>query len=172
MNGVGSGAGRYVWCLSQALWLNLALVARLEDLDGALEAGQHGLVRYSAIAIGEDCAVILALGSCTERPLPTRRMRVAWALSRIAGHELHEDCWRLIRSFGSDESDQEIHAACHRLVTATRVIVGEVPDGLTNDGYFPAMSLVREWTKLLDTLGQSGFFPAEWTRRPTAVRGA
>jgi hypothetical protein len=162
---LGSGAGRYAWCRSQAVWLNLALVARLEDLQGAIEAGQSGLVRYSAMSIGEDCAVILALTERNEKPLPTRRMRAAWGLARIRDHALWADCWQLVRSFETTESDEEIGAACHRLVAATRAIVGDVPDGLTHDGYFPMLALTREWYKLLDALGQKGFFPDEWTRR-------
>jgi hypothetical protein len=161
----GRGAGRYVWCRSQAVWLNLALVARLEDLQGAIEAGQSGLVRYSAMAIGEDCAVILALTESNEQPLPARSMRAAWALTRIRDHALWPECWRLVRSFDSAESDEAIAAACRRLVASTRAIVGEVPDGLTHDGYFPMLALTRDWYKLLDALGQKGFFPEEWTRR-------
>jgi hypothetical protein len=165
MRAAPSGAGRYAWCRSQAVWLNLALVARLEDLEGAIAAGQPGLVRYSAMAIGEDCAVILALTMHHEKPLPARRMRASWALTRIREHDLWPACWRLVRSFDSEDSDQEIGVACHQLVAATRAIVGEVPNALTHDGYFPVMSLTRDWYKLLDTLGEKGFLPDEWTRR-------
>lgn len=164
MKSPSSGASRFAWCRSQALWLNLALVARIEDLRGAIEAGQSGLVRYSAMAIGEDCAVILALIERNSRPLPARGMRAAWALTRIRGHALWPECWRLVRSFDSSESDEEIGAACLRLVASTRAIAGDVPDGLTHDGYFPMLALTREWYRLLDALGQKGFFPDEWTR--------
>lgn len=159
-----------MWCQSQAMWLNLALVARLEDLQGAVEERQHGLVRYSAMAIGEDCAVMLAFSTHNEQPLPVRSMRAAWALSRIAEHELYPDCWRLMRSFDTDESDADIQAACEALVSATRAIFGDVPNGLTHDGYFPVLALTREWHQLLDTLGQSGFFPQEWTRRTSGAQ--
>jgi len=172
MRAFPSDAGRFVWCRSQAVWLNLALVARLEDLKGAIEEGQPGLIRYSAVAIGEDCAVILALTTHNEKPLPTRKMRAAYALARIRDHELWPDCWRLVRSFDSDESDAEIRDACLRLVAATREIVGEVPDGLTHDGYFPMLALTRDWYKLLDALGEKGFFPEEWTRRATSTQTA
>lgn len=168
MKALPSGAGRYAWCRSQAVWLNLALAARLEDLEGAVAAGQAGLVRYSAMAIGEDCAVILALTMHTDKPLPARRMRASWALTRIRDHELGPECWRLVRSFASEESSEDIRTGCHRLVAATRAIVGEVPDGLTHDGYFPAVALSRDWYRILDALGQKGFFPDEWTRRTTA----
>lgn len=164
MKSLSSGAGRFAWCRSQVVWLNLALVARLEDLRGAIEAGQSGLVRYSAVAIGEDCAVILALTECNEKPLPVRGMRAAWALNRIRGHALWPQCWQLVRSFDSAEPDEDIAAACLRLVAATRAIVGDVPDGLTHDGYFPMLALAREWYKVLDALGQKGFLPDEWTR--------
>lgn len=167
MKATDAGAGRWAWCRSQAVWLNLALVARLEDLEGAIDAGQSGLVRYSATAIGEDCAVILALTLAREKPLPARRMRAAWAFSRIAGHELEEPCWELVRSFPEETPDSEIHAACHELVAATRRIVGDVPNGLEHDGYFPMLAVTREWYQLLDKLGETGFFPEEWTRRPT-----
>lgn len=169
MRAFPSDAGRYVWCRSQVVWLNLALVARLEDLRGAIEEGQPGLVRYSAVAIGEDCAVILALATHNEKPLPTRKMRAAWALARIRDHELFPDCWELVRSFESGKPDAEISDACLRLVEATRAIVGQVPDGLTHDGYFPVLALTRDWYKLLDTLGEKGFFPDEWTRRASPV---
>lgn len=164
MKASGSGAGRLAWCQSQALWLNLALVARLEDLEGAVEARQSGLVRYSAMAIGEDCALILALTERHEKPLPVRSMRAGWALARIRDHALWPECWRLIRSFELSQTNEEIAAACRRLVASTRAIVGQVPDGLTHDGYFPMLALTREWYKLLDALGQKGFFPDEWTR--------
>jgi hypothetical protein len=161
----GSGARRYAWCRSQAVWLNMALVARLEDLEGAIAARQPGLIRYSATAIGEDCAVILALVARNEKPLPSRKMRASWALERIRGHELWPACWQLVRSFDADEPDAEIQAACQRLVAATRAIVGDVPDALTHDGYFPAIAMTRDWYKLLGALGEEGFFPEEWSRR-------
>ncbi|HEV7805581.1 MAG TPA: hypothetical protein VGO80_07185 [Solirubrobacteraceae bacterium] len=169
MKALSSDAGRFLWCRSQAVWLNLALVARLEDLDGAMAAGQSGLIRYSAVAIGEDCAVILALTTRNEKPLPSRKLRASWALARIRDHELWPQCWQLVRSFDCDASDADIKQACDRLVAATREIVGEVPDGLTNDGYFPMLSLTREWYKLLDAVGEKGFLPEEWTRRASPV---
>ena len=95
-------------------------------------------------------------------------MRAAWALSRIRGHALWPQCWQLVRSFGASESDAEISAACLRLVAATRAMVGEVPDGLTSDGYFPALALARQWYSVLDALGQRGFLPEEWTRDTSA----
>lgn len=165
MKAFSSDAGRYAWCRSQAMWLNMALVARLEDLAGATAAGQRGLIRYSATAVGEDCAVILALVTRNEKPLPSRKMRASWALGRIRDHELGPACWRLVRSFHSSEPDAEIHAACQRLVTAIRAIIGDVPDALTPDGYFPAISMTRELCKLLGAVGEEGFFPEEWTRR-------
>lgn len=167
MRPIGSGAGRFAWCQSQIVWHNLALVARLEDLEGAVADGQPGLARYSAASIGEDCAVMLALSTKNEHPLPGRSMRATWALARIREHPLHDACLTLVRSFDDGTSVEEIRTRSLALVTATREIVGDVPDALTNDGYFPALALTRDWYKLLDTLHQEGFLLHEWTRRPT-----
>ena len=154
-----------MWCRSQAVWLNIALVARLEDLEGAISEAQPGLIRYSAVAIGEDCAVILALVTGNERPLPPRKMRASWALARIRDHELWLACWQLVRSFDRTASDAEIAVACQRLLADTRAIIGDVPDGLTHDGYFPVIAITRDWYKLLDALGEHGFLPEEWSRQ-------
>ncbi len=164
MRPIGSGAGQYAWCQSQLVWHNLAMVARLEDLEGAFSADQRGLTRYSAIALGEDCAVILALAMTNQKPLPARNMRTAWALERIRAHPLHDDCWRLSRSFPIDRPNAEVREECLKLIRAVRAIVGDVPDGLTPDGYFPGIALARDWHKLLDGLHQEGFFLKEWTR--------
>jgi hypothetical protein len=164
MKAVPSGAGRYIWCQSQLVWLNMAMAARLEDLEGAFSANQSGLTRYSAIALGEDCAVILALALTNEKPLPTRSMRPSWALERIRDHPLHDECWSLIRSFPADRSNGEIREDCLKLVRAVREIVGEVPDGLTNEGLFPGVALARDWNKMVDELHQESFFPKEWIR--------
>lgn len=168
MRTFGSGASRFAWCRSQAKWTMAAISARLEDMDGAIEAGQGGLVRYSAVAVGEDCAVMLALVLCNEKPLPKRNMRATWALERIRGHELRPECLALIRCFGSQASDKQIRDRSHRLVELTRAIVGEVPDALTNEGYFPALKLARDWYTILGALGEEGFFPEEWSRRAEA----
>lgn len=172
MRAFGSDAGRLAWCRSQAMWTMAALSARLEDLEGAIPASQRGLVRYSAVAIGEDCAVMLALTLRNEKPLPSRNMRATWALARIRDHELWAECWRLIRCADTDESDEEIQSACKRLVESTRSIVGEVPDALSQEGYFPALALARDWYKLLGAVGEEGFFPEEWSRKHTPSKSA
>ena len=165
MRTFGSGAGRLAWCRSQAKWTMAAISARLEDMDGAIEAGQSGLVRYSAVAVGEDCAVMLALVLRNEKPLPKRSMRATWALERIEGHALRPECLRLMRSFDASASDEELRDRCHALVAKTREVVGEVPDALTNEGYFPALKLARDWYTILGAVGEEGFFPEEWSRR-------
>ena len=78
MKAVPSGAGRYIWCQSQLVWLNMAMAARLEDLEGAFSANQSGLTRYSAIALGEDCAVILALALTNEGLFPGVALARDW----------------------------------------------------------------------------------------------
>lgn len=164
------GARHHVWCHSQAVWLNLSLVARLEDLEGGVAAEQGGLVRYSAMMIGETCATIVALTTLVEGPLPARQMRAAWALACIDGHALEPACRELIAGFPAAAQNAGIQAACNDLVRRTREIVGEVPDALTSDGYFPALAVAREWHYLRDELGQKSFFPEEWARRAGAIQ--
>jgi hypothetical protein len=53
---------------------------------------------------------------------------------------------------------------CDRLVERVGALVGEIPDVLSSDGYFPALALARDWLKLLDAVGEEGFLPRDWTR--------
>jgi len=164
MRSVGDDARRYAWCRGQAVWIMGPPIAQwAEDVEGAAEAGQDGLVRHGATAIGQECAVMIALVTCKERPLPVASLRAAWALERIRDHELWADCWELVRGAPNDASNEEVLARCRRLVDAVRPLVGDVPDPLTPEGYFPALALARDWLKLLDTVGEEGFLPREWT---------
>jgi hypothetical protein len=136
----------------------------LEDMQGAAADGQDGLVRYCARQLGEACAVMLTLAGLYEKPMPPPHMRGAWALERLHGHPLWDDCWNLMR--GSETaSAAELIEASKRLVQEARGVVGHVPDPITPEGYFPALGLAREWLNLLDTVGEEGFLPKEWTKR-------
>jgi hypothetical protein len=157
-------ARRYVWCRSQATWLMGPPAAQwLEDMEGAVASGQDGLARHVAQRLAEDCAVMLALSVSYQRPVPTANMRGAWALDRIEGHPLRDECWSLMR--GSQETSAGLLERCARLQQSVHEVVGNVPDALTPEGYFPALSLAREWLKLVDIVDEGGFLPAEWTRR-------
>jgi hypothetical protein len=154
-------AARYVWCKGQAIWrTSMPLTALLEDLRGALADGQDGLARHTARNIGTNCAIVLNLLTHYERPLPPARMRAAWALDRLAGHPLADDCLTLLRS---ELPAAELGALAERLIESVREIVGDVPDPMSPDGYFPALATARDWLKLADTVGVEGFLPREWT---------
>jgi hypothetical protein len=157
-------ARRYAWCRGHALWiLGMPTATFVEDLHGALEDGQEGLLRYAARAIGEACAVVLGLVLLYDRPIPPPAMRGSWALERLAGHELADDCWALIRG-GDEDPPSAVVQRCDRLVERVRQLVGEIPDVLSSEGYFPALALARDWLKLLDAVGEEGFLPRDWTR--------
>jgi hypothetical protein len=165
MKTIDIDARRYAWCRGQAIWIMGPPVAQwMEDMEGAAAEGQDGLVRYCARQLGEACAVMIALAGLYEKPMPAPPMRGAWALERLEGHPLRDECWRLMR--GSDSADAaELIEASKTLVQEVRAVVGHVPDPLTPEGYFPALGLARDWLKLLDAVGEEGFLPKEWTKR-------
>ncbi|HVW47407.1 MAG TPA: hypothetical protein VHA76_10170 [Solirubrobacterales bacterium] len=165
MDAIDLGARRYIWCRGQAAWLMGPPAAQwLEDLRGALDAGQEGLARHVSRQLAEDCAVMLALALSHGRPVPGPSMRGAWALERIAGHPAAAECWELIRGLDEVPVDDELHERCARLQNQAREVVGHVPDALTPEGYYPALGLAREWIELVSAVGESGFLPSEWTR--------
>lgn len=167
MKAIRVDAGRYAWCCSQAIWLMGPPAAQwIEDLRGALDAGQLGLVRHVTQKLGEDCAIMLALTTSYEKPLPTRNMRAAWALERLDGHPLQAECWDLIRGAADIEADPgRLIDRCERLQDEMRRLVGDVPNPLTPEGYFPALSMARDWMQFVQAVGQEGFFPQDWTRK-------
>jgi hypothetical protein len=165
MKAIDVDARRYAWCRGNAIWLMGPPVSQwLEDMEGAARAGQEGLVRFCARQLGEVCAVMLVLTVMNQKPIPPPHMRGAWALERLRGHELYDECWELMRGPEEIDSD-ELLRRCPVLVQSVREVVGDVPDPLTPEGYFPALSLAREWLGLLDAVGEEGFLPKEWSRR-------
>ena len=108
-------ARRYVWCRSQAMWMMGPPAAQwMEDLEGAIAAGQDGLARHVTQKLAEDCAVMLALAVRYQRPLPTHSMRGAWALERVAGHPLRDECFALMRGFAEMPDGQALIERCAR----------------------------------------------------------
>lgn len=182
MRTVDVDARRYAWCRGQAMWrMGLPIVALVEDIDGALEAGQDRLVRHTARQIGLNCAVVLNLALNYGRPLPPTRMRASWALERLCqdaaeagaaattptgpssgGPTLGERCAALVRG-ERDAAPADLAREAKALVADVRAVVGEIPDPLTPEGYFPALALAREWLRLAEALGEEGFLPREWT---------
>jgi hypothetical protein len=161
---IGIDARRYAWCRGHALWIiGMPAQTFVEDVHGAEQAGQDGLVRYAARMIGDACAVALTLALHYERPIPSPAMRSSWALERVRGHELWQPCWELIRGI-DDLATQEIVERCDKLIARVRAIVGEIPDILTPEGYYPAIAMARDWLKLMDAVGEQGFLPKDWTR--------
>jgi hypothetical protein len=165
MKTIEVGAQRYIWCRSQAGWLMGPPAAQwLEDLGGALAAGQSGLARHVARQLAEDCAVMLALVRSFARPMPSANMRGAWALEHLRGDELGEECWELIRGLEQLPPGEQLLDRCATLQRRVREVVGNVPDALTPEGYYPALGLAREWLELVEMVGEEGFLPGEWTR--------
>ncbi len=166
MKAIELDARRYAWCHGNARWLmGLECAQWMEDLQGAAAANQRGLVRYVSRAIGEECAVMLALIVHHAKPIPSPQMRAAWALERIAGHDLHDPCWELIRGVDVDaEPPWKTVARCEALLDAVREIVGDAPNPLTPEGYHPALALARDWLKLADAVEEEGPLPSEWTK--------
>lgn len=163
MRTVDVDARRYVWCRGHALWImGLPAQGFVEDLRGAEPAGQDGLVRYAARMLGEACAVALALTLRHSRPIPSPRVRSAWALERLEGHELWQPCWELIRGF-EDEPAKAIAVRAESLFAATGKIVGEIPEVLTPEGYYPALAMARDWLKVMSHIDEEGFLPDSWT---------
>jgi hypothetical protein len=162
MKAIGVDARRYVWCRSRALWIvGLPTHLHLEDLRGAQQAGQGGLLRFIARRIGEACAVAINQAVNYDRAASSPAMRSSWALDQLQEHELRQPCWELIRGV-EETSDDEIVRRCESLIDQVYAIVGEIPNILTPEGQFPALSLVREWGKLLDTVGERVPPPYSW----------
>jgi hypothetical protein len=164
-------ARRYAWCRGHAVWwIGLPVAALLEDMRGAVEEGQEGLVHRNARMIGQSCAVVLNLATRYERPLPPPRMRASWALPAVAGTPLGDECAALVRA-GWEVPAAELVARCERLVAGVRAVVGEVPDPLVPEGYFPSLAVARDWLKLAEAVGEEGFLPREWTDDAAAGTG-
>jgi hypothetical protein len=164
MKAIDVDARRYAWCRGHALWIvSMPAQTYLEDLRGAIAAEQDGLMLYAARRIGETCAVALNLATNYSRPIPPRSMRTAWALDGIRDHELWRPCLELVQG-PEGISPAELMADCDSLMSKVHVIVGEAPDILTPEGYFPAIAVARDWLNLLDAVGEEGFLPRDWTR--------
>lgn len=164
MKTVDVDARRYAWCRGQAVWrMAIPITALLEDMRGGLAEEQDGLVRHAARAVGQHCAVVLALVLFHERPIPAARMRASWALGRLSGHELGDRC-RLLIAGDPGVPPVELVRRSEELVDRVRELVGHVPDPMTPGGYFPAMALAREWLRLIESVGEEGFLPREWIR--------
>lgn len=162
MRTIDVDARRYAWCRSRALWtIGMPVRSFTEDIDGAQQAGQEALVHFTARRIGEACAVALNVALNHARPIPSPAMRGSWALERLEGHELWQPCWELIR--GIDAPVDEVVKRCASLTARVYEIVGEMPNILTPDGYFPAIAMAREWIKLLDAVGEEAPVPYNWT---------
>jgi hypothetical protein len=165
MKPIQADARRYAWCHGQGLWiLGMPVASFAEDMRGALEAEQYGLVRFATREIGEACAVVLATVLLNGRPIPPAAMRGSWALARLSDHELQTPCWELTRS-DDHASPAELVAKATWLVGRVRACVGHLPDVLTPQGYFPALALARDWLGLVEAVGEEGFLPQEWTGR-------
>jgi hypothetical protein len=164
MKTIDVDARRYAWCRSHALWI-LGMPARihLEDVHGAHQAGQDGLLRFVARRIGDSCAVALNLALNYDRPIPPATMRSSWALERLQGHELWQPCWELIRGL-DDAPAEDIVERCDSLVARVFTIVGEMPNILTPEGHYPAIAMARDWIKLLQAVGEQAPLPYSWTR--------
>lgn len=163
MKAVQADARRYVWCRANALWTVSMARSLVEDAQGAQQAGQDGLLRYVARTLGEACAVAVHLVLSHERPMPLPALRASWALEQLQGHELWRPCWDLIRGDG-EVPGPELVSRCEDLMTRTEAVVGEVPNVLTPEGYYPAIATARTWLELMDAVGEQGFLPASWTR--------
>jgi hypothetical protein len=153
---------RYAWCRSRALWIiGFPTNLFLEDLHGAQQGGQDGLLRHVARRIGENCAVALNQAVNYDRATPSAAMRSSWALERLQGHELWQPCWELIRGV-DDACNNEIVERCDSLIVEVQKTVGSVPNVLTPAGQFPAIAMVRDWGKLLEAVGESAPRPYKY----------
>ena len=165
MKAIEVDARRYAWGRSRALWIiGLPTRLHLEDVHGAQQAGQSGLLRFAARCVGEACAVALNRAVNYDRAVPSPAMRASWALESLRDHALWQPCWELICGI-DDASDQEIVGRCDSLMAQVYPIVGEIPDVLTPEGQFPAIAMVRDWSKLLSTVGEQATPPYKWKRR-------
>jgi hypothetical protein len=157
-------ARRYAWCRGHAVWwIGLPVAALLEDVKGAVTEGQDGLVHRNARMIGQSCAVVLNLVLNYDRPIPPARVRAAWALERVGDHPLGQECERLVRA-GWEVPAQALAERCERLVAGVRALLGDLPDPLVPEGYFPSLAVARDWLNLAESVGEEGFLPKEWTQ--------
>jgi len=160
---IEADARRYAWCRSHALWIiGMPTRTYVEDAKGAQQAGQDGLLHFAARMIGDACAVALNVALNYDRPIPTPAMRSSWALERLQDHELWQPCWELIRGV-DDASAEELVERCESLVTKVSAVVGEMPNILAPDGYYPAIAMARDWIKLMDAVGEQAPLPYNWT---------
>lgn len=163
MKAIDGDVRRYAWTRGQAFWrMIMPVPALLEDARGAADAGQLGLLRHTARNLGTACAVTLAFVERDARPAPSPRAQAAWALHAIEGHELAAACETLIRGDASLSAD-DLLARCVDLCGRLDAIVGRTPHPMSPEGYFPAVSLMREWLRLAEAVGETGFLPKEWT---------
>lgn len=159
---IETDARRYVWCRSNALWvIGMPALTFLQDVHGAQEAAQEGLLRYAARGIGDACAVALHVVVNQARPIPPAALRTAWALEGIRDHALWEACWQLVRGIEAVPAN-EIPARCEALIAEVQAIVGKMPNILTPEGHYPAIALARDWAKLLDAVGEPAPLPSNW----------
>ncbi len=66
---------------------------------------------------------------------------------------------------GEEDSAIAIATRCQELVARVQAIVGEVPDPLTPEGYFPALAMARDWLALLEAVGEPDLLPPRWKLR-------
>lgn len=163
MKTIESDARRFAWCRSHALWIvGISAPTYLEDARGAHEAGQNSLLRFIARTLGDACAVALSVGLNHDRPVPSQVMRSSWALERLEGHSLWGPCWELIRGV-DDLPGEEIVERCETLVAQVGALVGDMPNPLAPEGYYPAVALARDWIKLAGLVGEEPPLPNNWT---------
>lgn len=159
MKAIETDARRYAWCKSRALWImGVSAPTFLEDVHGAQQAGQEALLRFAARMIGDGCAVALNVALNRGRPIPDPAMRCSWALEGLQGHELWQPCWELIRGV-NDVPGEEIVERCEKLIAEVCAVVGEMPNPLVPEGHYPAIALARDWTKLIDMVGEEPLMP-------------
>jgi len=162
MKTIDVDARRYAWCRGHAIWwVGLPIAALLEDMRGALSEGQDGLIHRNARMLGQSCATVLNLVLHQERPIPPARMRASWALARIGTHPLGQECESLVRA-GWEVPAAELVQRCEHLVEQVRALLGDIPDPLLAEGYFPSLAIARDWLKLAELVGEQGFLPKEW----------
>lgn len=164
MKAIEVDARRYAWCRSHSLvMIGLPALTFLQDVQGAKQASQDGLLSYTGRMIGDACAVALNLALNYARPIPSPAMRSSWALEGVQGHELRQPCWELIRGI-DDVSADEMVERCESLIAQVCAVVGEMPNILTPEGHYPAIAMARDWLRLMEAVGeQESPLPPKWT---------
>lgn len=161
-------ARRYTWCWTQAVWqLGAVLPMLAEDVTGAEEAGQAGLLRYVGRLVGEYCAGAVYLVTAYPRPLPPTAVRAPVALSRITDPELRELCAELISGPEPDFAIAELAGTCRRAIARTLEIIGPVPELISADHRHQALGQARDWLRLIDLVGEGD---ADYLPRPARPR--